>query len=151
MANLVRVTRRDNNGLTRPVTGLMNFHNILDDFFNGDWTRGMVIPAESFKIDVEETEGFYRVEAELPGVKREEIEIETKEDVLRISVNRAEETSESKKNYIHRERRSEAVCREIRLINADFTDIKAKLSNGVLSITAQKKDRAENAKKIEIE
>ncbi|MDR2089167.1 MAG: Hsp20/alpha crystallin family protein, partial [Clostridiales Family XIII bacterium] len=104
-----------------------------------------------FKIDVAESDGGYLVEAELPGVKKEEIDVSVDDDTLCISVNRAEESNEDGKNYIHRERRASSMSRRIRLANADLGEIKAKMDNGVLSVAIPKQDPAGNVRKIDIE
>jgi HSP20 family protein len=151
MAGLIPLNRRGSN-LTRTGAGFNDFHNMLDDFFSDNWLQqGRNLARDTFKIDIEESETEYRIEAELPGIKKEEINLSIEEDNLCISVNRTEEANNEGKNYIHRERRASSMSRRVRLANARLDDIKAKLDEGVLSVSIPKQDKAESMRKIEIE
>jgi len=70
---------------------------------------------------------------------------------LRITVNKEEKGEEKNKNYIHRERRYSSMQRNILLADADSDGIRAKLDNGVLTITVPKKVKPDNSVKIEID
>jgi HSP20 family protein len=72
-------------------------------------------------------------------------------DILCISVNHSEEVNKNEKNYIHRERRSSSMSRSIRLANAKLDEAKAKLEDGVLTVTIPKDEKATNLRKIDIE
>jgi len=109
---------------------------MLDDFFSDNMlqqSRSLV--RDTFKIDIEETETEYRVEAELPGIRKDEIGLSVEEENLCISVNRSEEVKNEGKNYIHRERRSSSMSRRVRLAGAKPDEIKAKLDEGILTVT----------------
>ena len=152
MAGLVPFNRRSNN-LTRTGTGigLENFYNMLDDFFGDGMMPNRNLLRDTFKIDIEDTEKEYLVEAELPGIKKEEIDLGVEDDNLCISVNRAEEANKDGKNFIHRERRAASMSRRIRLADANLAEIKAKLEEGVLTVTIPKQDKALTSRKIDIE
>ena len=152
MAGLVPFNRRSNN-LTRTGTGIgfENFYNMLDDFFGDGTMPSRNLLRDTFKIDIEETEKEYLVEAEMPGVRKEEIDLGVEDDNLCISVNRAEEANKDGKNFIHRERRAASMSRRIRLADANLAEIKAKLEEGVLTVTIPKQDKALASRKIEIE
>ncbi|MGI6678708.1 MAG: Hsp20/alpha crystallin family protein [Dehalobacterium sp.] len=150
MAGLVPFNRR-NKGLTRVGAGFEDFYNMLDDFFSDNWMTGRNLLKDTFKIDIEETDQEYRVEAELPGVKKEEIELTIEDDNLCISVNRDEEVKEEGKNYIHRERRSSSMSRRVRLANAKLDETKAKLEEGVLTLAIPKEEKGSSTLKIDIE
>jgi HSP20 family protein len=137
--------------MARPINGFDDFYNTLEDFFSDSWTQGRNLLRDTFKIDIEETDDAYRVEAELPGVKKEEINLSVEDDVLSISVNRSEETNNEGKNYIHRERRVSSMSRRVRLANANLGEIKAKLDEGVLAVTIPKQTKEQGARAIEIE
>ena len=151
MAGLVPFNRRSN--LTRPGTGVgfENFYNMLDDFFGDGMMPSRNLLRDTFKIDIEETEKEYLVEAEMPGVKKEEIDLGVEDDNLCISVNRSEEANKDGKNFVHRERRATSMSRRIRLADANLAEIKAKLEEGVLTVTIPKQDKALASRKIEIE
>ncbi|NLL63753.1 MAG: Hsp20 family protein [Ruminococcaceae bacterium] len=148
MAGFVPFNRR-NNSLVR--TGFDDFHNMLDDFFSDNWLPERSLLRDTFKIDIQETENEYCIEAELPGVKKEEIDLDIKENNLCISVNRNEEINKDGKNYIHRERRSSSMSRRIRLADAKMDETKAKLDDGILTITIPKDTKVSDSLKIEID
>ena len=107
----------------------------------------------SFKIDAKETENEYLIEAELPGLQREEISLNIDGKRLTIAVSKAEETvcEGGKFNYIHRERRISSMSRTITLPEAENTDIRAKLADGVLSVIVPKKPKPQTSFKIDID
>lgn len=127
-----------------------DFYNMLDDFFSDTWLRRSIIRG-TFKVDVQENEKEYLIEAELPGVKKEEVNIELYEGKLTISVNREENIREESKNYLHRERTFSAMKRSIYLADAKAEEIKAKLQDGVLNISIPKNVKKDRSIKINIE
>ncbi|MFP4016440.1 MAG: Hsp20 family protein [Halanaerobiales bacterium] len=64
------------------------FSNLFNDF--------MDVKGFSFKADVKEEEDKYWIEAELPGLNKEEINIELDDNRLLISASRNEEVKEKK-------------------------------------------------------
>ena len=101
MAGLVPFNRRNGNtGLMNVGTGFENFYNMFDDFF-GD--RNSLLPSrnllhDTFKIDIEEKETEYLIEAELPGIQKDEIDLGIKDDNhLCIQINRTEESNKDGK------------------------------------------------------
>lgn len=150
MAGLVPFNRKNSN-IARTGKGYEDFYNMLDDFFSDSMLPGRSLLRDTFKIDIEETDSEFRVEAELPGVKKEEIDLGIEDDSLCISVNRSEDVNQDGKNYIHRERRYSSMSRRIRLANAKLDNIKAKLEEGVLVVTVPKEEKANTTRKIEIE
>jgi len=52
---------------------------------------------DTFKIDIEETDKEYQIEAELPGVKKEELDLGIEGDNISITVNRSEEVNKDEK------------------------------------------------------
>ncbi|NMD37339.1 MAG: Hsp20 family protein [Christensenellaceae bacterium] len=150
MAGLIPFNRRNSN-LTRTGTGFDDFYNMLDDFFSDNWLSNRNLLRDTFKIDIQETENEYRVEAELPGVKKEEIDLGIEDNNLCISVNRNEEVKDEGKNYIHRERRSSSMSRRVRLANVKLDEANAKLEEGILTITIPKSTKENSTLKIDIE
>lgn len=151
MAGLVPFNRR-NSSLARSGTGFEDFYNMLDDFFSDSWiSPGRSLLRDTFKIDIQETDSEYRIEAELPGIKKEEIDLGIEEDNLCISVNRNEEVNKDGTNYIHRERRSSSMSRRVRLVNAKLDETKAKLEEGILTVTIPKNEKANSSLKVDID
>lgn len=140
------------------MTGLIPFNrkndlmqNMLDDFFTESWPARRNLAGDTFKLDVQDNEAEYIIEAEMPGIEKEHINLSLNDGKLTISVNKEEVQEDKQKNYIHRERRFSSMARSIFLAEADEEGIKAKLDNGVLSITVPKKKLEERSKMIEIE
>src|SRR5699024_3836605 len=78
--------------------GSLRPFNMIDDFFDDTlgempfFKRGGL--SSGFKVDIKETEKRYTVEAELPGVQKEEIDVKLSEDgELTITVERSEENN----------------------------------------------------------
>lgn len=132
-------------------TNFDDFYNVLDDFFNDSWRSNRFSGIGSFKIDIQENENEYVVEAKLPGVRKEEINIDLDEGRLNISIERNEDVNEDKKNYIYRETRHSSMNRSIYLANAKSEGIKAKLDNGILYIHVPKQQKIDTSRRIEIE
>lgn len=72
-----------------------DFYNAIDNFFNDDFYRRPDLLAKGFRMDVKETGEAYIVEAELPGVKRDEIEIGYHQDTLYIATHFKEDAKQA--------------------------------------------------------
>ncbi len=144
------------------MTGLIPFNrrgdlsrdrlfNMMDDFFNDSWLPGRSLLSDTFKVDVKENENDYTIEADLPGVQKEQINLELNEGRLTIAVVRNEEVEEEKKGYIHKERRHSSMQRSVYLADADNEGVNAKLNDGVLTVSIPKKPQIDYKKRIEIQ
>ena len=148
MASLVPFNRNRNNLRT---TGFDEFYNMLDNFFEDSYSPLRSLSRDTFKLDVQENDEEFTVEAELPGVQKDEVSIEMNDEKLSIAIERKEEVNEEKKNYIHRERRYASMQRCIYLKNAKADAIKARMDNGILSISIPKETEKPSARKIDID
>ena len=148
MAGLVPFNKKHSNDL---ITGFDDFGNMFDDFFADTWPFRRNFFSNTFKVDVQEKDSNYLVEAELPGVKKGDVSIDFDEGRLKISVRQCEDVDEKKKNYIHKERRCSSIARSIYLEDAKAEGITAKLDEGVLSVTVPKQQKPDTSKRIEIE
>jgi HSP20 family protein len=129
---------------------LVDFYTMMDDFFSGNLMRNKGLKADTFKLDVKDQGTSFLVEAEMPGVKKDEIQIEYQDDHLIISVSQIEEVNEEKPNYIHRERRSSAMQRSIFLKDINAEKVDAQLVDGVLKIILPKNQPSEKKQPIKI-
>jgi HSP20 family protein len=132
---------------------LSTLHNMLDDFFSAEYPAMRSLSSDTFKMDIQERPNDYVIEAELPGVNKDNIKLSMDNDCLTIAVEVSEENikKNEKKNYVHKERRYSSMSRSVYLDNVNKNDISAKLDNGILSITVPKQEKEDNVKTINID
>jgi HSP20 family protein len=111
-------------------------------------------PIASFtpRVNTRESDDAYYIELDLPGVKKDDIEITTEDNILTISGERKFKDEVKEENYYKVESHYGKYSRSFTLPeNIDISAINAKNENGVLEVTIPKKDD-ENKKlrKIEI-
>ena len=131
--------------------GVDEFVNMIDDFLTDPLSAGRNLKNDTFKIDIEEKEDKFIIEADLPGVKKDEVEIKLKEGMLTIAIEREEKEEKEERNYIHKERRYSSMSRSIKLGEVKKDEISAKLEEGVLCIDIPKGGEKEEEKKITIQ
>ena len=100
------------------------------------------------KVDIKETDVDYKIEAELPGIPKEDVQLGIENNRLTIHVAHNEEQNEEKDNYIRRERRSCTMSRSFNLENVNTQAITAKFENGILHITLPKQEPGRVQKQI---
>ncbi|RVU97154.1 Hsp20/alpha crystallin family protein [Coriobacteriales bacterium OH1046] len=105
----------------------------------------------TFKMNVEDTGTSYAVTAELPGVTREQIDVELNEGNLSITINKKEVEEEKGKNYLLKETGEWTATRSIYLKDAAIEGLSAKLEDGVLSINVPKVEAKVNVTKVNID
>jgi HSP20 family protein len=112
-------------------------------FGNADWN-----PA----IDVSETKEQVLIKADLPGLKKEDIDVTLKEDQVIIKGEKQTETETKDKSFYRLERRAGRFIRTVRLPSiVDAQHVKAVYQDGVLTLTLPKKEEAkEQQVKIDI-
>lgn len=135
----------------------------VDSFFN-DFFHGFGKPSlrenqpdslAGMRVDVHETDDAYEIHADLPGVKKEDIDVRLENDVLTVSASKNTEKEEKKKGkVIYRERSSGMLSRSFQ-VNPGTThnDIHANFLDGVLTLSVPNKAAApeeEASKRIEI-
>lgn len=120
---------------------LRPLNDMVSDLFNDSIFS---ITNKPFRIDVKENDSEYQIEAELPGVRKEEIKIEYLNDQLSISVERENKVDVEKENYIHKERSFASMKRRFYLKDVDEEGISAKLEDGILTIILPKSEKAIN-------
>ena len=131
--------------------------NLFDDFMN-DFTFPKLPDVEKelygkhaknlMKTDVKDTKEGYEVDIDLPGFKKDEIQMELKEGVLTVSAAKGLDKDEEKKDgtYIRKERYAGSMSRSF-YVGKHVTeeDIHPKYENGILSFSVPK----EEAKPVE--
>ncbi|MBC3812152.1 MULTISPECIES: Hsp20/alpha crystallin family protein [Undibacterium] len=109
-------------------------------------------PAQ-IKIDVQENEGAYTVQAEVPGVPKDDIHVALDGNVVTLRAEIKQEDSSRKDDKVLRsERYFGEVSRSFQLpVEIDTASASAKYDNGVLSLTLPKKRPAGGVQKLKIE
>ncbi|WOL00001.1 hypothetical protein Cni_G08712 [Canna indica] len=99
-------------------------------------------PVATTHMDWKETPDAHVFIADLPGLKKEEVNIELEEEkVLKISGQRTRESEEKGDKWHRIERSNEKFFRSVKLPkNANIDDMKAELVDGVLTVTVPKEN-----------
>lgn len=127
--------------------------NLFDDLFRDDFA---MFPAWSgrdplygkhakhmMKTDVRETEDTYEVDMDLPGFKKDEINVDLKNGYLTVSAAKGLDKDEKDKNgkYIRQERYTGAMSRSFYVGDVAPEDVKAKFEDGILQISLPKAEK----------
>ena len=119
------------------------FNTMLNRFFGGQQDGGRLAP---FGVDVREDADHIYVEAELPGFRKEDVEITLENQTLTISAERKEETDKKGDLLLH-ERRYRQFLRSFTLPpTVDEKTVDAKLNEGVLTVTLNKREETKPRK-----
>ena len=137
-----------------------------ENLFNDDWMNFGFPEVEKalygkhasheMKTDVRETDSGYEVDIDLPGFKKDKINIQLDNGYLSISAAKGLDKDEQDKEgkYIRKERYAGSMSRSFYVGNAiTQDDIKAKYESGILRLSVPKKaaEEIESAKRIAIE
>ncbi|MGN0344868.1 MAG: Hsp20/alpha crystallin family protein, partial [Lachnospiraceae bacterium] len=99
--------------------------------------------ANVMRTDVKETDTGYELDVDLPGYKKENVQVELKDGCLTVTAKTAQSKDEKDENgkYIRRERYS-GTCSRAFYVGEDIeqNDIKAKFEDGILKLSVPKKD-----------
>jgi HSP20 family protein len=131
-------------------SNFFDFYNMMENYFEDKWWP-KAFKGDLVKLDIEEKDNEYLIEAEVPGFKKEEVEVVIKNETLMINAKHQEAKEVKEKNFIHQERSYNELHRSVYLPNALEAGIKAKLENGVLHLTVPKIHKVDETKKIKIE
>ena len=124
------------------------FDEMERNFFGNDH-RSLV---STFRTDVVDTGDAYKLDAELPGFKKEDIRIDVENDVLTISVERKLDESEKKQDFVKRERFYGSYSRSFDVSGIEVDAIQAAYNDGVLTLTMPKKvETAPASRRLEIQ
>jgi len=132
------------------ITRFDPLNELVDDFFKGFLVRpvayenGRAEALPRMKVDVAEKNGAYVVTAELPGVRKEDIEvsIDGAQVTLTAEVKREKEASQDER-VLHAERVYGKVTRTFTLPQElDEARAEAKFRDGLLELTLPKKQAA---------
>ena len=126
--------------------------NLFDEFFNDPFEMNMLLPRgrdplygkhskNLMKTDVRETENSYELDIDLPGFKKEDVNVELKNGYLTIATSKSldKDEKDQKGRYIRQERYAGAMSRSF-YVGEDVqpSEISAKFENGILQLSIPK-------------
>ncbi len=129
-----------------------NFDDLFESFFRPSRVAGGVGKGLIPPVDIVETDNEYVVKAELPGVRKDDIDITIQDNVLTINAETRSETEEKEGGrVIRQERQYGKYVRSMRLGGeVDAGKVKAQYKDGVLTLTLPKAEEVK-PKKIDVE
>ena len=130
------------------LTRLDPLNELVDDLFKGFFVRPVSFEgrgeAPRMKVDVAEKNGAYAITAELPGVKKEDIQVTIDGTQVTLSAEtKREREVQQDERVLHTERSYGKVTRSFSLPQeVDEARAEAKFRDGVLELTLPKKAEA---------
>lgn len=137
---------------THPFNELLEIRKTFKNLLDGEFLKEFTENADFMpQIEITEQDDKWLVSAELPGMKKEDINIELEDGYLKIS-GKVENKKEIKENnYYYSERKYGTFARTIEVPNdVKPEEIKAEYVDGILNITIPKNEKAKEVKKITI-
>ncbi len=128
----------------RPASKLAGFPVTFNDLFDNFFSEGVdnKMGGESFfrpGVDVIENENLFEVHVAIPGIRKEDINLDISNNELKVSGERKEKKAEDGEKYHMRELRYGKFSRTFRLPeNADKSKIEAKFEDGILKVVIPK-------------
>ncbi len=119
-----------------------------EEYRGSKYSRGLAM-----KTDIKSDESNYIMDIELPGIKKEDIDLSLKNGYLTIRASSKHEDKEKDKkgNYLHRERFEGTASRSYYIGDVDEKSVEAKFENGLLTLSFPKeKKEAETDHRIAI-
>ena len=117
-----------------------DFDSLLNQLFNPTSVRTSV---SSYGVDIREDAEHFYVEAELPGFKKEDVNVTLEDQTLTITAERQAETKtgDAKGELVFQERRTGQYVRTFKLPpTVDQQKVDAHLADGVLTVTLNKRE-----------
>lgn len=106
-----------------------------NDFFRSFFDTGT---PTGFKVDVRDEGTGYLLEAELPGIRKEDVKVTVENGVMTISAATNTENEQQTDNYVFRERRTGSMQRAFSLEGINEDGITGEYKDGVLRLTLPK-------------
>ncbi len=132
--------------ITRDLDTMQKRMNrLFNDFFSGREGDGddLILGSWNPAVDVVEHDDSYVIEAELPGMNKNDIKISVTNDVLTIQGEKKVEKEDKKKNFHRTERSYGSFSRTFSLPgNVKADKVEAEFNNGVLTVKVPKSEEA---------
>jgi HSP20 family protein len=149
--NLIR--QSTNRDLWDPFDMISDLQEEMNRLFSRSLTRPDRVNAlYTPEIDLHEDENGFTVKADMPGMRREDLDISILGNKLILKGKRKGETEKKDKNWLHAERWHGSFERSFELpTEVDASNIKAAFKEGVLEVTLPKSEAAKPRQiKVEI-
>ena len=115
------------------------FSNDLPSVFKSNFNTGLSLP----KVNISETDDYFSVHLAAPGMKKEDFKVEIDNQVLSISSEMKNETSNEEDTFTRKEFEYASFNRSFTLPESvDAKNIKASYEDGILKLTLPKKEEA---------
>jgi HSP20 family protein len=115
---------------------------LFDELIHRRWGVGTTMEQWDPQLDLYETDSAFILEADLPGVKKQDVSVELENGDLVLRGRRMVEHVRRGSNFYRRERRSGQFLRRVSLpASVDREQIRAEFRNGVLRVTLPKMQR----------
>ena len=129
-----------------------NYGYLFNGFFDAPMTKPSVNSSRSPAMDISETDMAYLVRAEMPGIRKEDLDVTVDDGYLLIEAGQADQKDESDNvQVIRQERWVGKFSRSVRLSSdIDPKDISAEYRDGVLQVKLPKAKEA-RSRKVEVQ
>ncbi|MBR1976786.1 Hsp20/alpha crystallin family protein [bacterium] len=132
--------------IAKPDSFLTNLENDIENDFQGFFSRERKADNALFvPIDLKEFENEYEVQAELPGVKKEDVDIDITKNHLRITAKKECAKEEKHKKYARTEFSYGSMSRTLYFPeDIKVSEATAKMEHGILKIVLPKVENEES-------
>ena len=132
-----------------PIDMLRDLERVFEGMRFGEMSY---LPARVPMMDIRDEGERYLIEADLPGMTKEDVEIEIDSDALVLRARKERVEEDEGEGYLRRERGVSSFHRRISLPgDVDLERISARLNNGVLSIILPKREGGGDRRKVNID
>lgn len=131
-----------------PAREMMSLREAMDRLFEESFLPSAFMgqeagPAAALPVDMYETDDRVVVNATVPGIKPEDLEVTITGDLLTIKGEFKSEEKTEKRNYLRQERRYGSFCRQVGLpAGVDSNNAQATFEHGVLTLELPKAEEA---------
>ncbi|MCQ6280846.1 Hsp20/alpha crystallin family protein [Bacillus sp. EB600] len=112
--------------------------DLFSDFFNDSFFAPVLSDTHHFRTDIKDDGDQYVIEAELPGLEKDDIIVEYSNNYLMISAKREADMKVEDENYIRQERYFGNFIRRFYVEDIDDNAIDATFKNGILTLKCPK-------------
>ena len=118
--------------------------------FDLDSMFDIFTPSMDMKCDIYENKGNYVIEADMPGLTKDDVTVDYNDGYLTIKAEKSSEDKDEKKDYIRQERFYGSMERKFYVGDIDESKVSAEFKDGVLKVLMPKETIDKPSKTIEI-